>query len=71
MLYHRPSSLEGAALFLLKQFTMNQVMNFEWIDDVLPEDVGRHIVSLLDVPALVQKKAVCRSWQTLFTNTIR
>eukprot|EP00978_Attheya_sp_CCMP212_P026170 scaffold85636_cov24-Attheya_sp.AAC.1 len=46
-------------------------MNFEAIDDVLPEDVGRHILTFLDVPTLVQKKAVCRSWRTLFTNIIR
>eukprot|EP00978_Attheya_sp_CCMP212_P040367 scaffold219610_cov41-Attheya_sp.AAC.1 len=46
-------------------------MNFEGIDDVLPEDVGRHILTFLDVPTLVQKKAVCRSWRTLFTDIIR
>eukprot|EP00978_Attheya_sp_CCMP212_P043944 scaffold295518_cov38-Attheya_sp.AAC.1 len=45
-------------------------MNFQGIDDVLPEDVGRHILSFLDVPTLVQKKNVCRSWRILFTNTI-
>eukprot|EP00978_Attheya_sp_CCMP212_P036037 scaffold160667_cov20-Attheya_sp.AAC.1 len=46
-------------------------MNFEGIDDVLPEDVGRHLLTFLDVPTLVEKKAVCRSWRTLFTNIIR
>jgi surface protein len=45
-------------------------MSFEGIDDVVPEDVGRHILSFLDVPTLVQKKAVCRSWQLLFTDAI-
>eukprot|EP00978_Attheya_sp_CCMP212_P011299 scaffold27859_cov55-Attheya_sp.AAC.1 len=45
-------------------------MNFAGIDDAVPEDIGRHILSFLDVPTLVQKKAVCRSWQLLFTNTI-
>ena len=45
-------------------------MNFEGIDDVVPEDVGRHMLSFLDVPTLVQKKAVCRSWQILFTDAI-
>eukprot|EP00978_Attheya_sp_CCMP212_P040676 scaffold224851_cov52-Attheya_sp.AAC.1 len=46
-------------------------MNFEGIDDVLPEDVGRYILSFLGVPTLVQKKAVCRSWRVILTNTIR
>eukprot|EP00978_Attheya_sp_CCMP212_P041551 scaffold239594_cov67-Attheya_sp.AAC.2 len=46
-------------------------MNFEGIDDVVPEDVGQYILSFLDVPTLVQKKAVCRSWKVLFTNAIR
>jgi surface protein len=46
-------------------------MDFEGIDDVVPEDVGRHILSFLDVPTLVQKKAVCRSWHILFTDVIR
>eukprot|EP00978_Attheya_sp_CCMP212_P006814 scaffold15872_cov36-Attheya_sp.AAC.2 len=32
-------------------------MNFEGIDDFVPEDVGRYILSFLDVPTLVQKKA--------------
>eukprot|EP00978_Attheya_sp_CCMP212_P031118 scaffold116435_cov47-Attheya_sp.AAC.1 len=36
----------------------------------LPDDVGRHIVGFLDVPTLVKKKAVCRSWRALFTITI-
>eukprot|EP00978_Attheya_sp_CCMP212_P022299 scaffold66326_cov57-Attheya_sp.AAC.2 len=36
----------------------------------VPEDIGRHILSFLDVPTLVQKKSVCRSWKLLFTNTI-
>eukprot|EP00978_Attheya_sp_CCMP212_P039525 scaffold206506_cov55-Attheya_sp.AAC.1 len=46
-------------------------MNFEGIDDAVPEDVGHYILSFLDVPTLVQKKAVCRSWKAVFTNTIR
>jgi hypothetical protein len=37
-------------------------MNFEGIDDVVPEDVEYYILSFLDVPTLVQKKAVCRSF---------
>eukprot|EP00978_Attheya_sp_CCMP212_P045282 scaffold340347_cov51-Attheya_sp.AAC.1 len=45
-------------------------MNFAGIDDKAPEDVGRYILSYLDVPTLVRKKAVCRSWQLLFTSTI-
>jgi surface protein len=45
-------------------------MNFEGIDDKVPEDMGRHIMSFLDVPTLVQKKVVCRSWQILFTHVI-
>jgi surface protein len=45
-------------------------MNFAGIDDAVPEDVGRHILSFLDVPTLVHKKVVCRSWQLLFTATI-
>eukprot|EP00978_Attheya_sp_CCMP212_P034410 scaffold143925_cov52-Attheya_sp.AAC.3 len=36
----------------------------------LPDEVGRHIVGFLDVPTLVKKKAVCRSWRALFTDTI-
>eukprot|EP00978_Attheya_sp_CCMP212_P033532 scaffold135641_cov68-Attheya_sp.AAC.1 len=36
----------------------------------LPDDVGRHILGFLDVPTLVQKKVICRSWCTLFTNTV-
>jgi hypothetical protein len=46
-------------------------MNFKGIDDVVPEDVGCHILSFLDVPTLVQKKVVCRSWKWLFTSTIQ
>eukprot|EP00978_Attheya_sp_CCMP212_P005068 scaffold11197_cov32-Attheya_sp.AAC.1 len=37
----------------------------------LSEDVGRHIVSFVDVPTLVKKKVVCRSWRALFTDTIQ
>eukprot|EP00978_Attheya_sp_CCMP212_P014038 scaffold35622_cov47-Attheya_sp.AAC.3 len=36
----------------------------------LPEHVGLHIVGFLDVPTLVKKKTVCRSWRALFTDTI-
>eukprot|EP00978_Attheya_sp_CCMP212_P009241 scaffold21810_cov41-Attheya_sp.AAC.3 len=36
----------------------------------LPEGMGRHIAGFLDVPTLVEKKAVCRSWRALFTTTI-
>jgi surface protein len=36
----------------------------------VPEEVGRYILSFLDVPTLVQKKAVCRSWKEILTNTI-
>eukprot|EP00978_Attheya_sp_CCMP212_P012761 scaffold31898_cov47-Attheya_sp.AAC.1 len=45
-------------------------------DDTLPalqavlEDLTPHILSFLDVPTLVQKKAVCRSWQRLFTEAV-
>eukprot|EP00978_Attheya_sp_CCMP212_P025649 scaffold82881_cov24-Attheya_sp.AAC.1 len=46
-------------------------MNLAGIDDAVPEDIGHHILSFLDVPSLVQKKVVCRLWQLLFTNTIR
>eukprot|EP00978_Attheya_sp_CCMP212_P018456 scaffold50490_cov52-Attheya_sp.AAC.3 len=60
---------------LLLSFLRNEetfeTMNFVAIDDKVPEDVGRHILSFLDVPTLVRKKAVCRSWRILFTNTIR
>ena len=45
-------------------------MNFEGIDNALPEDVGRYILSFLDTPTLVQKKAVCRSWRVILPNTI-
>eukprot|EP00978_Attheya_sp_CCMP212_P009320 scaffold22021_cov51-Attheya_sp.AAC.1 len=48
------------------------MINFEGIDDVLPEDVGHHILTFLDVLTfLVQKRAVCHSWQMLFTNIFR
>eukprot|EP00978_Attheya_sp_CCMP212_P042256 scaffold254712_cov55-Attheya_sp.AAC.1 len=46
-------------------------MDFEGIDNAVPEDVGRHILSFLDVTNLVRKKAVCRSWQILCTSAIR
>jgi hypothetical protein len=36
----------------------------------LTEDVGRHIVGFLDIPTIVKKKVVCRSWRVLFTNAI-
>eukprot|EP00978_Attheya_sp_CCMP212_P017146 scaffold45539_cov51-Attheya_sp.AAC.5 len=36
----------------------------------LPEDVGRYIANFLDVPTLVRKKVICRSWRALFTITI-
>eukprot|EP00978_Attheya_sp_CCMP212_P039272 scaffold202883_cov38-Attheya_sp.AAC.1 len=36
----------------------------------IPDDVFFSILSFLNVPALVQKKAVCRSWQTLIRNII-
>eukprot|EP00978_Attheya_sp_CCMP212_P019503 scaffold54778_cov33-Attheya_sp.AAC.1 len=36
----------------------------------MPEDVVGFILSFLDVPTLVEKKAVCRSWRLLFTHTI-
>jgi len=50
-------------------------MDFVGIDSTLPskdlpDDVTRYILSFLSVPTLVQKKAVCRSWQRLFTSTI-
>jgi hypothetical protein len=67
------SSLSGS---IFHRFVINYycflTMDFEGIDNVVPEDVGRHIIlSFLDVPTLVRKKAVCRSWQILFTNAIR
>eukprot|EP00978_Attheya_sp_CCMP212_P011682 scaffold28949_cov51-Attheya_sp.AAC.3 len=46
------------------------------IDNGLPftenniPDMLLYILSFLNVPALVQKKAVCRSWQRLITNTV-
>jgi surface protein len=45
-------------------------MNFEGIDSVVPQDVGHYILSFLDVPTLVKKKAVCRSWRVMLTNAI-
>eukprot|EP00978_Attheya_sp_CCMP212_P003706 scaffold7843_cov47-Attheya_sp.AAC.1 len=45
-------------------------------DDMLPalqavlEDLTPHILSFLDVPTLVRKKAVCRSWQRKFTKAV-
>eukprot|EP00978_Attheya_sp_CCMP212_P005064 scaffold11190_cov32-Attheya_sp.AAC.5 len=46
-------------------------MDFDPIDnEALPEDVVGVILSFLDVPTLVEKKAVCRSWRLLFTHTI-
>eukprot|EP00978_Attheya_sp_CCMP212_P024587 scaffold77505_cov52-Attheya_sp.AAC.1 len=51
--------------FVLKSFN---IMDFI---SGLPDDVGRHILGFLDVPTLVQKKIVCRSWCTLFTNTVQ
>eukprot|EP00978_Attheya_sp_CCMP212_P021938 scaffold64586_cov50-Attheya_sp.AAC.4 len=36
----------------------------------LPDDIGHHILRFLDVPTLVQKKVICRSWCRLFTYTI-
>eukprot|EP00978_Attheya_sp_CCMP212_P004803 scaffold10586_cov46-Attheya_sp.AAC.1 len=44
--------------------------------DMLPalqtvlEDLTPHIISFLDVPSLVRNKAVCRSWQRLFTEAV-
>eukprot|EP00978_Attheya_sp_CCMP212_P025054 scaffold79864_cov46-Attheya_sp.AAC.1 len=34
------------------------------------EDLAPHIINFLDVPTLVQKKIVCRSWQRRFTEMI-
>jgi hypothetical protein len=45
-------------------------MGFMGIDDIVPEDVASYILTFLDVPTLVRKKTVCRSWQILFTDTI-
>ena len=45
-------------------------MRFVGIDDAVPDDVASYILTFLDVPTLVQKKAVCRSWKVLFSNTI-
>jgi surface protein len=61
------NELNISSLFVYeRQFTMN----FEGFDDLVPEEVGRHIVSFLDVPTLVRKKTVCRSWQIIFTHVI-
>jgi surface protein len=49
-----------------RQFTMS----FDGIDDKVPDEMSRYIISFLDVPTLVQKRAVCRSWQILFTHVI-
>ena len=43
---------------------------FPYTENNVPDDVLLYILSFLNVPALVQKKAVCRSWQTHITNTI-
>jgi surface protein len=43
-------------------------MSFVGIDDA--DDVASYILTFLDVPTLVQKKAVCRSWKILLTYTI-
>eukprot|EP00978_Attheya_sp_CCMP212_P049183 scaffold629273_cov161-Attheya_sp.AAC.1 len=40
------------------------------INDALPEDVIGYILSFLDVPTLVQNKAVCQSWELLCTHMI-
>eukprot|EP00978_Attheya_sp_CCMP212_P048616 scaffold550884_cov59-Attheya_sp.AAC.1 len=37
---------------------------------VVLEDLTPHIISFLDVPTLVQKKIVCRTWQRRFTETV-
>eukprot|EP00978_Attheya_sp_CCMP212_P049701 scaffold698377_cov67-Attheya_sp.AAC.2 len=36
----------------------------------LPEGMGRHIAGFLDVPTLVKKKTVSRSWRALFATAI-
>eukprot|EP00978_Attheya_sp_CCMP212_P021552 scaffold63060_cov27-Attheya_sp.AAC.1 len=43
---------------------------FPSTENNVPDDVLLYILSFLNVPALVEKKAVCRSWQTHITNTI-
>jgi len=45
-------------------------MSFDGIDDKVPDEMSRYIISFLDVPTLVQKRVVCRSWQILFTHVI-
>eukprot|EP00978_Attheya_sp_CCMP212_P012274 scaffold30483_cov52-Attheya_sp.AAC.4 len=52
--------------------------NIEWIgakvpeaDVVVSDDVSLYIICFLDFLTLVKKKAVCRSWEVLFTNAIR
>jgi surface protein len=40
------------------------------INNALPEDVVGYILSFLDVPTLVQNKAVCQSWESLCTHII-
>uniref|UniRef100_A0A7S2XPV1 F-box domain-containing protein n=1 Tax=Attheya septentrionalis TaxID=420275 RepID=A0A7S2XPV1_9STRA len=52
-----------AAYATIIQYTM------DFINEI-PDEVGRHIVGFLDVPTLVKKKVVCRSWRALFTDTI-
>eukprot|EP00978_Attheya_sp_CCMP212_P038148 scaffold186147_cov40-Attheya_sp.AAC.1 len=49
--------------------TLMEVYNMDFISG-LPDDVGRHIVGFLDVPTLVQKKIICRSWRAFFADTI-
>jgi surface protein len=44
--------------------------NMDFTENNVPDDVLLYILSFLNVPALIQKKAVCRSWQTHITNTI-
>eukprot|EP00978_Attheya_sp_CCMP212_P040991 scaffold229660_cov59-Attheya_sp.AAC.2 len=43
---------------------------FPSIEHNVPDYVLLYILRFLNVPALVQKKAACRSWQRLITNTI-
>ena len=40
------------------------------VNDALPEEVVGFILSFLDVPTLVQDKAVCQSWEWLCIHTI-
>jgi hypothetical protein len=45
-------------------------MNFAGIDENVPEDVGGHILSFLDIPTLVCKKAISRSpWKKTVHHT--